>query len=118
NIAAPDNLSGFFGPPTSVTLTLQLTCETVHVLEGPGGAWMARSSISKIRSALGGISGSEPARPYPSAAGIHSFRFPPTIMKVTPSSQPAMTSPTPSLKEKGSPPTLLSNFLPSFNHPV
>ena len=57
-----------------------------------------QSSTSKTSVALGGMTPLLPASPYPSAAGITSFRRPPTFIPATPSSQPAITWPRPSGK--------------------
>ena len=59
--------------------------------------------MSKIKSEFPGMSGGAPFLPYASAAGMVRRRSPPGIMPATPTSQPLITSPFPSLKEKGLP---------------
>lgn len=59
--------------------------------------------MSKIRSELGGMSGGAPFLPYARAAGMVNRRSPPGVMPATPTSQPLITWPTPSLKAKGLP---------------
>jgi len=50
---------------------------------------------------------------------MRSWRLPPTFMPATPSSQPLITMPAPSLNSSGSPRSSeLSNFLPSVSQPV
>lgn len=65
--------------------------------------------MSKISSELAGMPGSA-LEPYASFAGIERRRSLPACMPATPMSQPLITSPTPSLKEKGFP------FLLARNH--
>lgn len=62
----------------------------------------SRSLTSKINLLLGGIPGT-PLLPYARWAGIVRRRSPPMAMPATPISQPLITSPLPSLKEKGGP---------------
>jgi hypothetical protein len=71
--------------------------------------------MSKIKSELAGISGGAPFFPYASAAGIVRRRSPPGVMPATPTSQPLMTWPTPSLKENGLP--FLLAVIPSVPSP-
>jgi hypothetical protein len=58
--------------------------------------------MSKMSSELAGMPGSA-FEPYASFAGIVRRRSLPACMPATPTSQPLMTSPTPSLNEKGLP---------------
>src|SRR5581483_7747647 len=52
---------------------------------------IATAVTSKISVALAGITGGEPAEPYPNAGGIIRRRVPPDFMPTSPSFQPAMT---------------------------
>ena len=58
--------------------------------------------MSKINSELAGMPGSA-LEPYASLAGMERRRSLPACMPETPISQPLITAPTPSLKEKGLP---------------
>lgn len=69
---------------------------------GDGVYLISRSLTSKVKVELPGIPGT-PLLPYARCAGIVNLRSPPTDIPATPMSQPLMTSPAPSLKEKGLP---------------
>src|SRR5262249_52665230 len=77
------------------------------------------NSISNFNAAFGGIFSPAPCAPYPIDAGITSCRIPPTRIPFTPSSQPSMTSCSPSVNSSGSPRSReLSNLRPSRSVPV
>src|SRR3989338_8470801 len=77
------------------------------------------NSTSKVNVALGGITLPAPRAPYASCGGMVSLRLPPTFIPATPSSQPLMTCPAPTRKEKGSLRSIeLSNLVPLASQPV
>ena len=73
--------------------------------------------ISNVSFELAGMPGRD-FFPYARRAGTTILRSPPTLMPSRPMSQPLMTSPAPSLKEKGLPDLLLSKTLPSSSLPI
>jgi hypothetical protein len=67
------------------------------------------SSTSNTSQALGGMVPRTPSRPYAMPGGMTSFRLSPTRIPFTPTSQPLITSPTPSRNSNGPLPLVESN---------
>mmetsp|Transcript_7815 Transcript_7815/g.30932 ORF Transcript_7815/g.30932 Transcript_7815/m.30932 type:complete len:260 (+) Transcript_7815:462-1241(+) len=76
------------------------------------------SSTSKMRVALPGMAPFTPFLPYAIAGGMVSRRLSPTRMPATPTSQPLMTSPMPSLNWKVALPLVWSKILPLWSLPT
>mmetsp|Transcript_4873 Transcript_4873/g.22341 ORF Transcript_4873/g.22341 Transcript_4873/m.22341 type:complete len:364 (-) Transcript_4873:121-1212(-) len=76
------------------------------------------SSTSKMSVALPGMAPFTPFLPYAIAGGMVSRRLSPTRMPATPTSQPLMTSPMPSLNWKVALPLVWSKILPLWSLPT
>mmetsp|Transcript_6878 Transcript_6878/g.31015 ORF Transcript_6878/g.31015 Transcript_6878/m.31015 type:complete len:287 (+) Transcript_6878:385-1245(+) len=76
------------------------------------------SSTSKMSVALPGMAPFTPFLPYAMAGGMVSRRLSPTRMFATPTSQPLMTSPMPSLNPKVAEPLVWSKILPLWSLPT
>src|SRR4029078_3232037 len=84
-----------------------------HRRHRPCVYFTSSSSTSKISVAFGGITPPAPRSPYAICGGITSVRCPPTFMPATPSSQPLITRPAPSVNPNGVLRSReLSNFAP------
>ena len=62
---------------------------------------ISRTSTSKVRVELGGITGKLPCSPYARSDGIINLNFSPTFISIKPSSKPGMRLPTPIVKLAG-----------------
>mmetsp|Transcript_10067 Transcript_10067/g.41552 ORF Transcript_10067/g.41552 Transcript_10067/m.41552 type:complete len:270 (+) Transcript_10067:480-1289(+) len=76
------------------------------------------SSTSKMSVALPGMAPFTPFLPYAMAGGMVSRRLSPTRMPATPTSQPLMTSPMPSLNWNVALPLVWSKILPLWSLPT